>query len=462
MQVFCEHPVIIVNPKVNLLVYRYRNYVLDGCVYYPEDVRHFAQGHSLKFFSPYKCGVNLENIDKFGVLTDSGFQPMFFAVPCGKCILCRENKASEWSFRALCENQTSTSQPLFVTLTFKPKYRHKDGIHKEDIQLFMKRLRRNLDKKEIPHNIRYFACGEYGKKSKVPHYHLILWNFPREYFPNITACLHFIEDSWRIVVKDRFGRIKYNEDGSPVTDSIGFAYCVNCQKGAISYVMKYMRKDCIIPAGCRPTFFLSSRKNGGIGALHFKKYIKFYRDNPDCLEFSVHDKYSGLNQTKKLPAYFRSLIYPSASRVISKYDRDVFQDFISLLYKRACFVLPFDSEDFDSVIYDNEKSLISAWRSVGVDYDGSIIDTHFAATLLKLSSEERENQYIKICDHIDYLYQYLINVSIDKDYFVSRDVWMNKRRDFMEKTMPKKERDLKEIKEDIISRRKLGEYKESI
>ena len=206
----------------------------------------------------------MDNIENYGVLTDSGLQPMFFAVPCGHCVLCREKKASEWSFRALCENQTSSSEPLFVTLTYNEKHKPKCGVEKKAVQAFIKRLRRNLDKLKIVHEIRYFACGEYGTKSKRPHYHLILWNFPRASFGTLHECLAFIEKAWRVFVVDRFKRPIYLKNGAPKTESQGFAYCVPCQKGAISYVMKYMRKDCVPPQGCNEVFFLSSRRNGGI------------------------------------------------------------------------------------------------------------------------------------------------------------------------------------------------------
>jgi hypothetical protein len=100
MTLFCDNPVIIVNPQINEYIYQYHHYIVDGEFINVHDVRTFSHGRSLKYFSPRKMGVTLENIDRFGVLTDSGFKPMFFAVPCGKCVLCREKKASEWSFRA--------------------------------------------------------------------------------------------------------------------------------------------------------------------------------------------------------------------------------------------------------------------------------------------------------------------------------------------------------------------------
>ena len=68
-----------------------------------------------------------------------------------------------------------------------------------------------------------------------------------------------IESCWRRPTGE------YNPDGSPVTRSIGFAYCVPVIDGGINYVMKYMRKREKSPEGMNPTFMLASRKNGGIG-----------------------------------------------------------------------------------------------------------------------------------------------------------------------------------------------------
>jgi hypothetical protein len=464
MQIFCENPTIIVNPHINQYVYKYGNYVLDGVVHIVNDVRLFSQGYTHKYFSPARYGVTMENIENYGVMTDKGFQPMFFAVPCGRCVLCREKKASEWSFRALCENQSSISQPLFVTLTYDEKHKPSRGVEKKALQNFMKRLRRNLDKKGIEHNIRYFACAEYGKKSKRPHYHLILWNFPRTTFPSITSCLHFIEYAWCVPVVDRFKQPVYLKNGAPKTESQGFAYCVPCQKGAISYVMKYMRKDCIPPEGCNDVFFLSSRRNGGIGAPHFKQYIDFYRQNPDCIEFTVYDRYSGKQQTKLLPPYFRSLVWPSASRLISKEDRDVYQRFINNLQKRAAYELPFEGvvSENSVLLFEDERKLIKKWSVLGVTYDPDFVDTHFRFRLLHMSSEDREKTYQRLCEAIESQLDYLEKVEVPTAYFVSREISLDLRRKFLEENIQKRELDLNEVKWNIINTRKLAEYKEKL
>ena len=76
--------------------------------------------------------------------------------------LCRKKKSTEWSFRATCENVYSTSQPLFITLTYNNNNLPKHGVFKEEIQLFLKRLRIRLDRKGFKHELRYFAVSEYG------------------------------------------------------------------------------------------------------------------------------------------------------------------------------------------------------------------------------------------------------------------------------------------------------------
>ena len=94
-------------------------------------------------------------------------------VPCGKCIACRISKRREWSIRMLHELEDH-DKSVFVTLTYSDDYLpQNESLKKEDLQKFMKRLRKSLEKSE--RKIRYFACGEYGDKTERPHYHLIIY-----------------------------------------------------------------------------------------------------------------------------------------------------------------------------------------------------------------------------------------------------------------------------------------------
>lgn len=62
-------------------------------------------------------------------------------------------------------------QTTFYTFTYSPEYLLDNSLHKRDLTLFFKRLR----KWKYPNRIKYFACGEYGEKQKRPHYHAILY-----------------------------------------------------------------------------------------------------------------------------------------------------------------------------------------------------------------------------------------------------------------------------------------------
>lgn len=102
---------------------------------------------------------------------------------CGSCGACLANRRMEWSFR-LKEEERHCNSAFFLTLTYRDGMIpvHKSGnytLRKRDIQLYMKKLRKAVfgSKKG---NWKYYVVGEYGSKTKRPHYHMILFNFPRE------------------------------------------------------------------------------------------------------------------------------------------------------------------------------------------------------------------------------------------------------------------------------------------
>ena len=93
---------------------------------------------------------------------------------------------------------------------------------------------------------------------------MLIWNFPREgSFRNIWNVTHFIEKCW--------SKITGYDGKKPVYSPLGYVYTLPCDKGAIGYVMKYMRKQPYVPQGMNPIFFLSSRKDGGLGAKYAKQ-----------------------------------------------------------------------------------------------------------------------------------------------------------------------------------------------
>lgn len=122
-------------------------------------------------------------------------------LPCGYCEKCLFKRKLDWSIRAVNEARYY-EQNSFITLTYKdselPFIQKKDdkdikyiqkrgGIHSEDFpatlfhrdfQLFMKRLRKFLEKKGK--KIKYIMCGEYGDKRGRPHYHALIFGYQFE------------------------------------------------------------------------------------------------------------------------------------------------------------------------------------------------------------------------------------------------------------------------------------------
>ena len=106
-------------------------------------------------------------------------------------------------------------------------------------------------------------------------------------------------------------------------ESLGFAYCLPCKQGAISYVMKYMKKQFIPPAGKNPLFFLTSRKNGGLGAEYARRFLAHYRSHPDDTKITATDPFTGYTQTVTMPVYFRRIYFPTLSVVCHKFTEPV-------------------------------------------------------------------------------------------------------------------------------------------
>lgn len=248
--------------------------------------------HSLKKKYTYE---DLSDSYTFNPLTGETF-PLFNVVGCGKCPLCRDIKTAEWSFRCECETATSLTSPLFVTLTYNneslPDY---NSLKKKDVQDFLKRLRINALRNSTPLNLRYIAVGEYGSRTKRPHYHLILWNTWQG--ATLASTLDAISHAW----------------------GHGFCYVKPCDSGATTYVLKYMRKEWIAPAwfpGEKP-FFLSSRRGGGIGSAYARSVAPFHRKHPEITEMSVTNPFSGKTIYKPIPGAFRDIFYPTPSRILS-------------------------------------------------------------------------------------------------------------------------------------------------
>lgn len=117
-----------------------------------------------------------------------------YPFPCGSCINCRKRKSQEWATRIFLESK-SHKHIAFVTLTYSPEHIPQDyNLKPSDLSAFIKRLRRNLERKGAP-KIRFFGAGEYGDFRGRPHYHLIIFGLSEKDFDMVHL-------SWKLGMID--------------------------------------------------------------------------------------------------------------------------------------------------------------------------------------------------------------------------------------------------------------------
>lgn len=202
------------------------------------------------------------------------------SVPCGKCAACKTNRREEWTTR-LIEESKNHLDSCFVTLTYNdenlPLSEKGMSLHKRDVQLFLKKLRKALDVK-----IRYYCVGEYGERTFRPHYHLIIFGIGKE-------SESVIEKAWKkgnIVVGD-----------------------VNIK--SIKYCAKYHLDKGNSVSGSEKPFTLMSRggRNGrGLGYTYVEKMKEFHsRSIDNC--YVPHNEFK-----RKMPRYYKEKLYSSEQR----------------------------------------------------------------------------------------------------------------------------------------------------
>lgn len=184
----------------------------------------------------------------------------FFETGCGKCEVCRTQKSKQWATKAECEGRCWKNK-TFITLTYNSENLPKDRkLDRKHIQKFWKRLRyhtykhtkkepfgrfEELEMEEIPQNelrdmfdrnyqrknkkpIRYINCGEYGPKTKRPHYHAVIYNFK--------------PDDLKRYARDRRGYWLYTSKKLEEIWGKGFVIIGNATTDTAAYVARYCTK----------------------------------------------------------------------------------------------------------------------------------------------------------------------------------------------------------------------------
>ena len=348
---YCQNPTIILKKNLYRVLSRLGRKMVytDGKFIYP-------LGNKLP--TPKQVGATLDNYKDWCILTEDGeLIPLFQEVACGHCLLCMDKKAKEWSTRASCESQTAIYPPVFVTLTYDDAFLPSDGVNKKHLQNFIKRFRENWCRMYNADrlDLRYFAVSEYGTKYGRPHYHLLFWNVPndmRNESPITQKVADCVSKSWSEPVnKDEYYKLlpmhqlKFN---GRYYKKFGRTEVTVDRGNSAAYCMKYMRKPKDVPNHwSQPTFYLSSRRGGGIG-------MRYLNDIIDSIRVQEPAKTTILVGSSPhpytLPRSFKDKLFPSLSMIIPTHIR--------------CMLSRFDTlcNYFIDDVYDDKYCMVEALR----------------------------------------------------------------------------------------------------
>lgn len=240
--------------------------------------------------------------EKYGGKT----QILDLIVPCGKCPPCAKRRIDEWVFR-LTQEEWKHSSAHFITLTYsqenvpispngymtltKGNGRKINGKKRQEscFQLFMKRLRKNLQNAKRHQTIKYYMASEYGTITQRPHYHAIM-------FGN-DLTIDDYDKAWRL----------------------GSVHAGKVSGDSISYTCKYLDKPSTLtknPRDDRVKEYSVSSKGMGLNYIT-PEIIKWHTDD---LKRNYIIKEGG--HKIALPRIYREVIYTSQQLLD---QRDVIQ-----------------------------------------------------------------------------------------------------------------------------------------
>ncbi|AXH73597.1 MAG: replication initiator protein [Microviridae sp.] len=249
------------------------------------------------------------------------------SVPCGKCPECKKSRVNSWLFRLDKELERS-SNPLFVTLTYSNDNLTwtndgKQTLVKNDLQLFFKRLRHNYGK-HSQKKIKYYAVGEYGTRTRRPHYHIILFNMDNT---------ELIQPSWQQ----------------------GHTLSLPLVAGGTAYVLKYLNKA--------PTYHKKNEEQQREFSLMSKKMGENYL-TPAMIKYhknSVNNTHVTTQSGHKLalPKYYKEKLYNETERkAVTEYLQNRIIEKFAADVKRLKSRYPKQDENFILNHYDHIKTLV--------------------------------------------------------------------------------------------------------
>lgn len=149
-----------------------------------------------------------------------------FQFECRKCLPCRLNVAREKAVRAYHEAQMHRGN-IFLTLTYDDASLTSSRLNYGHYQLFMKSLlesrTRGITDKDLRISLRipYMVTGEYGDRTKRPHWHAIIFN----YYPDDARFSYTSDSQNKVYTSEKLTRLwgrGKTEFGSVTLDSAGY------------------------------------------------------------------------------------------------------------------------------------------------------------------------------------------------------------------------------------------------
>jgi len=159
-------------------------------------------------------------------------------LPCGTCILCRQEHARQWAVRITHEAQ-QWEENSFLTLTYADEHLPlHNSLNYEHLQKFWDLLR-SRNRRAGKDSPKYYAVGEYGDKSQRPHYHACV--FGQAFLENRIIIRHTPTLLWTTTALNQAWGL-----GNVTVGALNFAtarYTANyiCKK--LKAKQKYVRVD---------------------------------------------------------------------------------------------------------------------------------------------------------------------------------------------------------------------------
>lgn len=194
-------------------------------------------------------------------------------VPCGTCILCREEYARQTAVKIHHESMMH-EEGAFITLSYKDEHLPEhNSLNYEDIHRFWKRERQRLWR--TAHiKLRHYTVGEYGDKTLRPHYHACVFGYGylnnrvmlRE-TPTLLWTTPELEKAWGLGFVS-VGALNY------ATASYTASYITKKLRSKQQYVRTDTETGELIPLE-QPRAFMSDN----LGKTWWSKYGKYLEDN---------------------------------------------------------------------------------------------------------------------------------------------------------------------------------------